>query len=349
MSTYLFTMGIFVVLGILINTSDRLQYFIADQLSVGYVISTYYLSFSIWVMFLLTPLFILIAVIYFTSRLSNQNEIIALRNGGMSFGQLFRPYLITAATVAVTMLIINHTLLPIALSKKVAFENKHFKKNKAQKVLDNLHLYTGANQLISARNYRIRDSTARDVIIEKIEDNELKTYIKATSAKWQGATGKWKLSNYEIRKIDDMQEELIVKRGEKLDTMINLLPTDFINTEDEEATLTSAELLSRIHRDQSRGLNTSKKFEIEFHRRTADPFTVIILTLIGFAISSRKVRGGMGIHLVVGIAIGAIFIFLSRFTQTFAASDSIPVILGVWLPNIVFGAISIWLIKSAQK
>jgi len=348
-STYLFTMGIFILIGILVDLSEKVNYFVEDGLGVGYIAHQYYLNFMIWMMVFLTPLFILIAVIYFTSRLSDQSEIIALRNAGMSFNQLFKPYLLTAVSVAIIMLFTNHFILPRAQKTKVAFENKHIKKQKALKTIENLHIFTSPTQIVSARSYRLNDSLARDIIIEEVVDNKLVQYLKATSARWYGARGKWQLNNYEIRKINGLQEELILGRGQKLDTLINLLPSDFISTRDEEATLTSPELLTRIERDKSRGVSSSKTFEIEYHRRTADPFTVIILTLIGFAISSRKVRGGIGIHLTLGVSLGAIFIFLSRFSQTFANSSTFPIALGVWIPNIVFGIIALLLVKVAQK
>ncbi len=348
-STYLFTMGIFILIGILIDLSEKVNYFVEDELGVGYIAQEYYLNFIIWMMVFLTPLFILIAVIYFTSRLSDQSEIIALRNAGMSFNQLFKPYLITAVSVAVLMLVTNHYILPRAQKTKVAFENKHIKKQKALKSIENLHIFTSPTQIVSARSYRIKDSIARDIILEEVVDNRLVQYLKATSARWYGAKGKWQLNNYEIRKINGLEEELIVGRGQKLDTLINLLPQDFISSRDEEATLTSTELLARIKRDKSRGMSSSKVFEIEFHRRTADPFTVIILTLIGFAISSRKVRGGIGIHLTLGVSLGAIFIFLSRFSQTFAQSNVVPISMGVWIPNIIFGIVALLLVRFAQK
>jgi len=348
-STYLFTMGIFILIGILIDLSEKVNYFVEDELSVLYIARLYYMNFVVWMMVFLTPLFILIAVIYFTSRLSDQSEIIALRNAGMSFGQLFKPYLITAFAVAGLMLFTNHFVLPRAQKVKVAFENKHIKKQKALKTIDNLHIFMSPTQIVSARSYRLKDSLARDLIIEEVIDNKLVQYLKASSARWYGARGKWQLNNYEIRKIDGLNEELILGRGQKLDTLINLFPADFISTRDEEATLTSPELLSRIQRDKERGMSSSKLFEIEFHRRTADPVTVIILTLIGFAISSRKVRGGIGIHLTLGVSLGAIFIFLSRFSQTFANSSAIPIALGVWIPNIVFGLVAMLLVKVAQK
>lgn len=348
-STYLFTMGIFIMIGILVDLSEKVNYFVEEQLSVGYIAQEYYLNFIIWMMVFLTPLFILLAVIYFTSRLSDQSEIIALRNAGMSFGQLFKPYLITACVVTVIMLFTNHFVLPRAQKTKVGFENTHIKKQKAVQSIDNLHIFTGPTQIATARSYRLRDSIIRDLVLEEVRDNKLVKYIKSTSARWQGKTGTWLLQNYEIRKINGVDEELILGRGKKLDTLINLYPQDFINSRDEEATLTSGELLNRINMNKKRGMNASKMFEIEFHRRTADPFTVIILTLIGFAISSRKVRGGMGIHLTLGVCTGAIYIFLSRFSQTFAMGSTIPLALGVWIPNIVFGLLALWLIKTAQK
>ncbi|MBT8219462.1 MAG: LptF/LptG family permease [Bacteroidia bacterium] len=348
-STYLFTMFIFILIGILIDLSEKVNYFVEEKVGPGEIIEDYYLNFMVWLVVMLSPLFILIAVIYFTSRLADQSEIIAMRNAGMSFSQLYKPYLITSVLVAAVMLVTNHYILPIAQKGKIDFENRYIKKNKALKTLENLHLYTQPNQVVSARSYRLADSVARDLIIEELEGNQLKQYLKATSARWKNDEGKWQLNNYEIRKINGLNEELVLGRGQRLDTLINLLPSDFVDSRDEEATLTTPQLLKKIKRDYQRGLSTSREYEMEYHRRTADPFTIIILTLIGFAISSRKVRGGIGIHLTIGISLGALYIFISRFSQTSAASSAVPLVLGVWVPNIIFGFIAMLLARFAQK
>ena len=230
----------------------------------------------------------------------------------------------------------------------IEFKNNKMSKKKNVDNTDNIYVFTSPEQVVYVRNYITKDSTARNMKIEHIENGELKQYIKAVSAKWNGATKSWQLRNYQIRKIDGMDEDFSVSR-EVLDTMINLAPEDFLLYRDHEKMLTSKSILEKIERDEERGLSGSRPFKAEFYRRTADPFTIIILTLIGFTLASRKVRGGIGIHITVSLVLGAIYIFLSRFSILFAISSTLPPGLAVFIPNIIFAGIAFLLVRYAQK
>jgi len=146
-----------------------------------------------------------------------------------------------------------------------------------------------------------------------------------------------------------MKESFRYEKNKTIDTTLNLIPEDFVRFTKQKEMLDSPALLKFIEAEKNRGLSNTNFFEIEFHRRTSDAITIFILTLIGVAVASRKVRGGMGIHLAIGIAVGAIFIFLSKFSVTFAANSNFPTILGVWIPNLIFGAIGLFLAAKAQK
>ena len=173
--------------------------------------------------------------------------------------------------------------------------------------------------------------------------------LKAKEAKWQGPPGKWKLVDYERRSFNGTKEFIENGKGSSIDTTISLTPGDFVRYQEEKDMMVTSDLQEFIDIERQRGVGNTKAYNIEIHRRTAEPVTILILTLIGVAVAARKVRGGMGFHLALGVGIGAIFIFLSKFSVTFATNESLPAALGVWLPNIFFFIVALVLIFRAQK
>ena len=157
------------------------------------------------------------------------------------------------------------------------------------------------------------------------------------------------MRNYEIRRFNADKEEIVVGAGQVMDTTLNLYPSDFIDYSDQQSMMTTPELLNYIRKLRSRGAANLRKYELELNRRSAEPVTIFILTIIGVSIAARKVRGGIGLHLAIGIGISALFIFLSRFATVFASGESIPVLLGVWLPNMIFATVAAYLMTRAQK
>ena len=160
---------------------------------------------------------------------------------------------------------------------------------------------------------------------------------------------KWRLHNYEVRTFNGMKESLYIGKNEKMDTTLDLQPRDFVYYKNQKQGMTTRELNRFIHREQERGIGNTEVYEVEMHERTSEAFTVIILVIIGMAVASRKVRGGMGLHLALGIAIGALYILLSKFAITFATSDVVPPLLGVWIPNLIFMGVAGYLVMNAQK
>jgi lipopolysaccharide export system permease protein len=198
------------------------------------------------------------------------------------------------------------------------------------------------------RGYNKNNKTASGLRLEKFDGNRIISILDADNAAWKAEPNRWQISNYSIRTFDGMRERY-AKFAAPLDTAINLSPQDFIWYHNQTEEMTTAELQEAMDRDRSRGLSNSKKYAVEMHRRTADAFTNVILTVIGLAVAGRKVRGGMGLHLAVGIGIGAGFILLSKFAVSFATSGQVPIILGMWIPNLVFLSVAIWLVSRAQK
>jgi lipopolysaccharide export system permease protein len=349
LSTFFFTVRIFTMISVIIDFSEKIEKFIESDITQYEIFFLYYPGFIMFIAGLLWPLYTLIAVIFFTSRLAYNSEVISIFNAGISFRRFMQPYLIAASFIAILHLIGNHFLIPLGNKNRLDVEHAYIWTNNDKGKTQDVHMFVAPNTKVYINYYRKRDSTARKFRLEHFENGELSSLLKANTAEWVGPPNQWRLRNYEIRTFDGMKEELILGRGETLDTAINLTPADFVDFKEQHMMMTSPQLLDYIAKQESRGVGNTKKYEIEFHRRTAEPFTIFILTIIGMAIAARKVRGGIGLHLAMGVGIGALFIFFSRFAVVFAAGQLIPVIVGIWLPNIVFSIVAVYLVKNAQK
>ena len=349
LSTFFFTALIFTMIAAVIDFSEKVENIIEEPITIKQVIFDYYLNFLLFIDGLLWPLFTLIAVIYFTSRMAYNSEIISILNAGVSFRRLMLPYMISAALVAGMLMVGNHYVIPSGNKKMLDVVYTYFDKNKDRGKTRDVHMFVSPNTKVYIQSYRKRDSTAADFRIEQFEEDRLTYLFKAKVAEWQGPPNKWRLRDYEIRSFDGLKEELILGRGKYLDTTLNLTPADFVDYAEQQTMMTTPELRAYIQKQKDRGVGNTQKYEIELYRRSAEPFTIFILTIIGVAIAARKVRGGVGLHLAVGIGLGAIYIFLSRFSIVFATGQAVPPLIGIWFPNILFTAIAIYLLLRAQK
>lgn len=349
LSSFFFTMLIFSMISVIIDFSNNVEDFIEEDVTNSEIIFDYYLNWMLWINGLLVPLYALISVIFFTSRMAYNSEIISILNAGVSFRRLMLPYLMAGGFIMILHLIGNHYLIPIGNNIHYNFQHEYIWKHNDKGKTSDVHLFIGPKTTAYIKHYRKQDSTARDIKIERYKDNELIYLLKARTAEWLGPPNKWKLKDYQIRTFDGLKETIELGIKEEMDTTINITPNDFVEYVNQQEMMTSYRLLNYIETQERRGINNTKRYRVELHRRTAEPFTVLILTIIGMTIAARKVRGGIGFHLALGVALGATYIFLSKFSATFATNESLPPIIGVWFPNLVFGLIALWLISKAQK
>lgn len=349
LSTFLFTMLIFTMISVVIDFSEKVRQFIEEPITIKEIILVYYPNFILYINGLLLPLFSLIAVVFFTSRLAFNSEIISILNAGISFKRLMRPYIIGATIIGSFSLLANHWLIPEGNKIRLNIEHTYIHKNDDKGMTRNVHLFTNPNTKVYIKNWRKIDSTAQGLHIEEYQDNQLVFLLRAESAEWMGAPNHWKISDYEIRKFDGNQEKLIEEEKVQLDTTIDLTPSDFIDYLNQQTMMNTRELNEYIANQKARGVSNTRKYEVEKHRRSTDAYTIIILTVIGMSIAGRKVRGGMGLHLALGVGIGAAYIFLSRFATVFATGYALPVILGIWIPNLVFTLIAYIIVSKSQR
>ena len=337
------------MIAVVIDFSEKVEEFIDENLGAEQVINEYYINFLLFINGMLWPLFALISVIFFTSRMAANSEIISMLNAGMSFRRLMVPYLIAGGAIAGLHLLGNHIIIPMANKEMFDFIHKYVEKEKDKGKTRDVHMFISPNEKIYVRDYFKRDSIAKRFRLEKFEGNQLKVFIKAEKAEWKGEPNKWELTDYEIRTFDGLKETYKIEKKEKLDTTINLRPSDFVRYDDTKNMIPTPRLKAFIAEELQRGIGNTKVYEIELYRRTADPITILIVTIIGMTVAARKVRGGLGLNLALGVALGAIFIFLSRFSITIATNESLSAIVGVWLPNMLFGTIALILVLKAQK
>jgi lipopolysaccharide export system permease protein len=348
LTTFGFVVLIVTLIACVIDVSEKIEEFTKNTMTKREIFLDYYLNFIPHINILLFPMYALIAVIFFTSRMASDSEVISMLNAGMSFKRLLRPYMIGAAVIASIHLLFNHFLVPMGNKTRLAFEHKYIATHQDKGKQENVHLFIDPNTEVFIRYFSKPDSSATDFRILKYVNGDIRTIIKAQRAEWQGYPNKWKLRTIEKRTFDGLNETIQTNLPD-LDTTINLTKDDFVRFINQNEMLTSSELMKEINKLTQRGMGNTKSYEIEVNRRTSEVFTIFILTLIGVALSGRKVRGGVGLHLALGISIGAIFAFLSKFSATFALSPDVSALVGVWIPNMIFGVVAWYLVSRAQS
>lgn len=349
LGTFFFTALLFSIIAITINFSEHIEKFVDKPVTKKEILLDYYLNFIPYINGLLWPIFSLIAVIFFTSRLARNTEVVAMLNAGMSYRRFLRPYLITSFFLAGIYLLGNHIFFPQGNKTMMTFENKYIFPNNLKIKSSNIHLFIGPESKVFISNYLTNDSSGTGFRLEQYDDLHLTFLLEARTFEYLRDTKKWRLHDYDIRRWNNGQETYFSGKGMQLDTAIALYPSDFIYYTNDKEMMTSAELLRFIQYEQERGIGFSRIMKSEYHRRWAEPFTIVILTIIGVSIASRKIRGGMGLNLALGVWIGAMFVFLSKFALTFSTNLHMNPMLAMWLPNLVFGTLAIYLVSKAQK
>lgn len=354
--TFFFTVLIFSMVSLVIDFSDKIERFIESDITKMEIVFEYFPNFVLYIMGYLWPMLCLIAVIFFTGRMATNSEIISILNAGISFRRFLRPFMVVATFLSLIYVAGIHFVIPWGNEKRTTLEREHFGRNKDEGKTGHVHFFVAPNTKVYMTHYSKLDSSARNFRIEYFEDSELRKLTKARSAKFvpgdpdlENDPDKWRLTNYEMRTFDGKDETIKIGAYGHLDTVLNLNPGDFVQYKEQQASMTTPDLIKYIRKQQARGAGNIRKFQVELARRSAEPFTLFILTLIGVSVAGRKVRGGMGIQLAIGIFIGALFVFISRFASTISASANLPVVLGMWAPNIVFFAAALYFVANAQR
>ncbi|MGE5356368.1 MAG: LptF/LptG family permease [Deltaproteobacteria bacterium] len=349
LGTFFFTMMLITMIALVIDFPERIDKFLSGPMTLKEILVDYYLNFIPWINGLLWPLFALMAVIFFTSRMAKDTEFVAMLSAGTSYYRILVPYLIAGGVITLIHLYANNVIIPISTKIKGEFENTYLRESQKKVLSDNVFFYLNPNTVAYFRYYRKRDTSALDFRMEDYRNGKLTQVLVADQIKLKKEPNTWTISDYYIRRIKDTKETLIVKKGEAIDTVLNLYPNDFIHYDNLPLLLTSGQMKKYIEYEKQKGLSSATKLKVELQRRNADPISILFLTILGFAIAARKSREGLGWNLALGVAIGGLYIVAQKFSITYANSVDINPVLAVWLPNIVFGIISIYMLIRGQK
>ncbi len=349
LTTYIFTVFIIVLIIIVIDFVEKNDNFIEHQAPTKAIFLDYYLNLAPYWANYISPLMIFISTVFFTAKLASHSELIAILSTGTSFIRLMRPYLLGASIVALFSFIMVGWVLPKANMKRIAFENKYIEEKYYFGDRD-FHLAIDKNVYIYLSSYDNLNKTAFDFTIEKVKNNALLEKISARRAVYVDSIKKWKLYDYKIRKLGIMKDELTFsKENVSLDTTLNLFPTDFENANNIQETMTIPQLQSQINLVNSRGGEGVQVFQIEYYQRFATPFAIIILSLMGLIVSARKSRGGVGLQIAIGFVLAFVYILFYIMSKGIATSGNMPPFLAIWLPNIVFSCIAIFMYFTVPR
>src|SRR5699024_10946250 len=345
--TFFFAILIFAVISVVIDITEKVDYFLEYHLSPLYIFTHYYLGFIPHILALLFPLFIFIAVIYFTSKLAYKSEIIAILSTGVSYHRLLRPYWVGRILLALLLGISNRTIIPHANVIKVTFENNYVDKKKEMDQQFNLHLRINNNQYMTMSTYYPEDQYASGFELETIKGQKLISRLEARNIRWNKQEKGWKAGMAILREIDKKHVTVTEVRDTVL--YLNIDPQDLIKRTNIIEGMTTRELNQYIDRQKLRSAQALNYLYIEKYRRTSSAFSIIILTLIGAVIATKKTRGGSGLHLALGIVLSALYVLFMQFSTTFSIKGSLNPLIAVWITNIVFGLLAIYLYRKAPK
>ncbi len=348
LKTFAFTVLIFSLLACVVHFSEQVQRFMDNDVSWGEGL-VYFAWYIPYINSLLFPLYALVAVIFFTSRLAGNSEILSMLNAGMSLTRIARPYLIAATLIAGFSLALNHIIVPYGNQHRLGFERDRLGREKDLGRSSEVHMFINPTNKVYVRHFSKGDSVARDLRLETYDGPRLTRMLSAKRAEWIGEDSTWRLYEYTDRTFGERGETFEEVRDQPLDTALALMPADFVQYKYEKDLLLTPGLTGYIEKVRARGIGNSQAFEIERQKRSSEPASILILTLIGLALAGRKVRGGMGVNLVSGVVIGLVFVFMSRFSHTLANSSEIPAWIGVWTPNIIFAGVAALLLAKAQR
>lgn len=352
LTTFFFSIFLFAVISVVVDVSEKTDDFVKSGWSFKRIVLDYYIAFIPHIIALLFPLFVFIAVIFFTSKMAGKSEIIAILASGVSFRRVLRPYFVAGIFLATILWFANHYVIPRAEVKRTYFEDTYVNGNSSYNALvtktSNLYFRIDSFTYAGIHSYDTGRKTGGTFFMHRIKNNQLVYNLRAESIRWDtGRKGGWVLNGVFERTLNGLKE--IVTQTPEKTVGYNFKPSDLRTDDFAKDKMTTPELQRQIYLDKLRGAEGVNALIIERYRRDATPVAVIILTFIGGILASRKVRGGSGMHLAIGFIIAAMFILMDRFSTIFSTKGSLPPIIAAWLPNIIFAGVAYYLFRKSPK
>lgn len=346
LGTFVFIMLLLLGVTIVIDLSEKIDAFMENHVTFKIAVFDYFVFFIPYITSLIGPFFVLVAVIFFTSQLAERSEIIAILNSGTSFYRMLFPYFIGATILAIAFYFGNHYFVPYSNLKRIDFEQTYVSRL-PDGLRYNFHRTIEPGTIVYFENYRPSDGSGFKFSIDKFKNGKLVYKLRSEKIDWDSTAKRWRVSNYYIRQLRDNKD--IITKGEVLDTVFPFKPQDFSFTEHNKDAMTTPALTEYIDEMRRGGQSYIEYYQVEKFRRTSSAFSIYIMTLIGVSVASRKVRGGLGWHIVLGIGLSALYEVIMKFSITFSTNSTLPPILGVWIPNFIYAGLAIFLLMRAPK
>lgn len=349
LTTYFFLIAIIITIGIIFDFNTNIDKLTQSNATTKQIIFDYYFNFIPYFVNLFSPLFVFISVIFFTTKLADNSEIIAMKSTGMSFKRLLRPYMISAGLIALTTFLLGAYVIPKGNVAKNDFYNMYIKKRNIT-VAENIQIQVDTGVIAYITRFDNVRKSGYGFSLDKFENKKLVSHLTAQTLQYDTLAERpfsWTLRNYQVRTMVDGRE--VIKKGSVIDSVILMEPKDFFYVKGQQETLTLPELDEFIEKQKMRGAAGISTFEVEYHKRFASPFAAFILTLIGASLSAEKRKGGMGFSIAIGIALSFAYIMFQTIFATFAINAGWSAMISVWIPNIIFAGIAFWLYKRAPQ
>ena len=346
LGTFFFSISLILIIVVVFDISEKVDDFFESQAPFRAILFDYYLNFIPYFGNLFSPLFTFIAVIFFTSKMAGNSEIISILTSGVSFNRFLRPFLLSAVLLCVLSFVLGNFIIPASNQLRLDFEYEYLKSPYKNRDKD-IHMQIEPGTFIYIESYNIQKNIGYKFSIEDFENDELKRKLYSSYIEWDEQKEKWTIYNYIEREIDGLYEQ--ISKGEQKDTVLNLRPNDFNFRLSMVETMNYYELNSFIDKEKMKGSKNLVFHLIEKHKRIAFPFATIILTLVAVAMASRKVKGGIGLHLGIGLLISFSYILFMQISTTFATNGDLSPIVAVWVPNLMFSLLALYLLRKAPK
>ena len=347
--TYILSIVLIISIALVFDFNENLSKFTKYHAPWRAIVFDYYANFIPYYSNLFSPLFVFIAVIFFTSKLAGNSEIIAMLSSGVSFRRLMRPYMISCVLIASVTFYLNSFVIPHGTVIRQNFESL-YRNSKKNTSAENVQLQVGKGTVAYIQHYDDRYKRGYGFSLDKFEGKKLVSHMTAMEIQYDtiaDAKYHWKATNWKTRTLVGLRERIVT--GDVKDTVIIMEPTDLVYSKGQQETFTSPELLDYISKQTSRGSGNVVQYEVEFHKRIAMSFSSFILTIIGLSLSARKRKGGMGLYLGIGLGLSFGYIMLQTVSSTFAINAGTPPVLAAWIPNLIFAFIAYFCYRHAPR
>lgn len=347
--TYIYAIILIISISIVFDVNENLAKFTQYHAPLKAIVFDYYMNFVPYFANLFSPLFVFIAVIFFTSKLAGNSEIIAMLAAGISFKRLMRPYMISCVLISALSFYLSAYVIPHGTVIRQNFETM-YKNKKRVTAADNVMLQVGKGVIAYIQHYDNSMKKGYGFSLDRFEDKKLVSHMTAMEVQYDTISDSkyhWTVNNWKIRELRGLREH--ITSGISKDTIIQMEPTDLVYSKGQQETFTSPELKEYISKQIDRGSSNVVQYQVEYHKRIASSFASFILTTIGLSLSSRKRKGGMGMYLGIGLALSFTYILLQTVSSTFAVNADVPPILAAWIPNLIFAVVAWFCYRKAPN